>query len=88
MNEETSMDISTDVMEDISSSETSDVNNGQEVYTSESEQTQDCTELLIQVQQINQKMDNITNVSIVCMVGIAMIVGMLACGIFSRYFKS
>lgn len=88
MNEENNMDISTDIVESVPSSETSDIDSSQEVHTSEPEQAQDYTELTEQVQQINQKMDNITNVSIVCMVGIGMIVGMLACSIFARYFKS
>ena len=88
MNEENNVDASTDIVESVSSSETSDIDNGQEVHTSEPEQTQDYTELTEQVQQINQKMDNITNISIVCMVGVGMVVGMIACSIFARYFKS
>ena len=88
MNEENNVDVSTDIVESVSSSETSDIDNGQEVHTSEPVQAQDYTELTEQVQQINQKMDNITNISIVCMVGVGMAVGMIACGIFARYFKS
>lgn len=88
MNEENNVDVSTDIVESVSSSETSDIDNGQEVHTSEPVQAQDYTELTEQVQQINQKMDNITNISIVCMVGVGMAVGMIACSIFARYFKS
>lgn len=88
MNEETVLETSKNSNEDISSSETSNLDNSQEVHTSEPVQVQDYTELLEQVQQINQKLDNITNLSIVCMVGVGMIVGIIACNIFSRYFKS
>lgn len=88
MNEENNVDASTDIVESVPSSKTSDVDNRQEVHTSEPVQTQDYTELTGQVQQINQKMDNITNISIVCMVGIGMIIGMISCNIFAKYFKS
>ncbi|RGW46651.1 hypothetical protein DWV67_15945 [Dorea formicigenerans] len=88
MNEETVLETSKNSNEDISSSETSNLDNSQEVHTSEPVQVQDYTELLEQVQQINQKLDNITNLSIVCMVGVGMIVGIIACNIFSKYFKS
>ena len=86
MNEETVLETSKNSNEDISSSETSNLDNSQEVHTSEPVQVQDYTELL--EQQINQKLDNITNLSIVCMVGVGMIVGIIACNIFSKYFKS
>ena len=82
MNEETVLETSKNSNEDISSSETSNLDNSQEVHTSEPVQVQDYTELLEQVQQINQKLDNITNLSIVCMVGVGMIVGIIACNIF------
>lgn len=88
MNEENNLDASTDIVESVPSSKTSDVDNTQEVHTSEPEQAQDYTELTEQVRQINQKMDNITSISIVCMVGVGMVVGMIACSIFARYFKS
>lgn len=88
MNEETVLETSKNSNEDISSFETSNLDNSQEVHTSEPVQVQDYTELLEQVQQINQKLDNITNLSIVCMVGVGMIVGIIACNIFSKYFKS
>lgn len=92
MNEKTILETSKNNNEDVSSSETPDVNSSQEVHTSEPEQTQqengNYTELVEQVQQINQKMDNITNLSIVCMVGIGLLVGIMACNIFSRYFKA
>ena len=88
MNEETVLETSKNSNEDISSSETSNLDNSQEVHTSEPVQVQDYTELLEQVQQINQKLDNITNLSIVCMVGVGMIVGIIACNIYIKYFKS
>lgn len=88
MNEENNLDVSTDIVESVPSSKTSDLDNNQEVHMSEPVQAQDYTELLEQVQQINQKLDNITNLSIVCMVGVGMIVGIIACNIFSKYFKS
>lgn len=84
MNEETVLETSKNSNEDISSSETSNLDNSQEVHTSEPVQVQDYTELLEQVQQINQKLDNITNLSIVCMVGVGMIVGIIACNIFQN----
>lgn len=92
MNEKTILETSKNNNEDVSSSETFDVNNGQEVHTSELGQAQqednNYTELVEQVQQINQKLDNITNLSIVCMVGIGLLVGIMACNIFSIYFKA
>lgn len=63
----------------------------QEVQTSEpelKEQTQDYTELVEQVQYINQRLDTVTNVLIVTMIALGMVVGIIACDIFSRYFKS
>ena len=44
--------------------------------------------LIEQSTAINKKMDNVTNVLIVSMVGIGIVIGIIACNIFSRYFKS
>lgn len=95
MNEEDIVETSKDNNEDISSSKVSDVEekeeNTQEVQTSEPEQqaqTQDYTELVEQVQYINQRLDTMTNVLIVTMVALGMVVGIIACDIFSRYFRS
>lgn len=95
MNEEDIVETSKDNNEDISSSKVSDVEekeeNTQEVQTSEpeqKEQTQDYTELVEQVQYINQRLDTMTNVLIVTMIALGMVVGIIACDIFSRYFKS
>lgn len=96
MNEEDIVETSKDNNENISSSKVSDVEekkeeNTQEVQTSESEkqeQTQDYTELVEQVQYINQRLDTVTNVLIVSMIALGILVGIMACNIFSRYFKS
>lgn len=76
MNEKDIVETSKDNNEDISSSKVSDVEekkeeNTQEVQTSEpekQEQTQDYTELVEQVQYINQRLDTMTNVLIVAMI--------------------
>lgn len=65
-------------MEDIPSSESSDLGVSESIYES----------LIQQTEYINQKMDNITNILLFCMVGIGIIVGVICCNIFSRYFKS
>lgn len=96
MNEKDIVETSKDNNEDISSSKVSDVEekkeeNTQEVQTSEpekQEQTQDYTELVEQVQYINQRLDTVTNVLIVTMIALGMVVGIIACDIFSRYFRS
>lgn len=96
MNEKDIVETSKDNNENISSSKVSDVEekkeeNTQEVQTSESEkqeQTQDYTELVEQVQYINQRLDTMTNVLIVTMIALGMVVGIIACDIFSRYFRS
>lgn len=96
MNEKDIVETSKDNNEVISSSKVSDVEekkeeNTQEVQTSEpekQEQTQDYTELVEQVQYINQRLDTVTNVLIVSMIASGILVGIMACNIFSRYFKS
>ena len=65
-------------MEDIPSSESSDLGVSESIHES----------LIQQTEYINQKMDNITNILLFCMVGIGIIVGVICCNIFSRYFKS
>lgn len=92
MNEENVLENENDSSQDISSSKTSDVTSEKEstedVHASEQTEPTDYTELIEQVTDINQKLDNITNVSIVCMVGIGIVIGILACNIFSKYFHS
>lgn len=65
-------------MEDIPSSESSDLGVSESNYES----------LIQQTEYINQKMDNVTNVLIFCMIGIGILVGVLCNNIFSQYFKS
>lgn len=67
-----------DTVEDIPSSENSDLEASESNYET----------LIQQTEYINQKMDNITNILLFCMVGIGIIVGVICCNIFSRYFKS
>ena len=67
-----------DTVEDIPSSENSDLGVFEDNYEA----------LIQQTEYINQKMDNITNILLFCMVGIGIIVGVICCNIFSRYFKS
>ena len=95
MNEKDIVETSKDNNEDISSSKVSNVEekeeNTQEVQTSEPEQqaqTQDYTELVEQVQYINQRLDTMTNIVLVSMIALGLVVGIIACDIFSRYFKS
>lgn len=92
MNEENVLENENDSSQDISSSKTSDVTSEKEstedVHASEQTEPTDYIELIEQVTDINQKLDNITNVSIVCMVGIGIVIGILACNIFSKYFHS
>ena len=95
MNEKDIAETSKDNNEDISSSKVSNVEekeeNTQEVQTSEPEQqaqTQDYTELVEQVQYINQRLDTMTNIVLVSMIALGLVVGIIACDIFSRYFKS
>ena len=67
-----------DTVEDIPSSENSDLE------VSES----NCETLIQQTEYISQKMDNITSILIFCMIGVGIVVGVICCNIFSRYFKS
>ncbi len=67
-----------DTVEDLPSSENSDLEVSKSNYET----------LIQQTEYINQKMDNITNILIFCMIGIGIIVGVICCNIFSRYFKS
>lgn len=64
-------------IEDIPSSESSDLGVSESNYES----------LIQQTEYINQKMDNVTNVLIFCMIGIGILVGVLCNNIFSQYFK-
>lgn len=92
MNEENVLENENDSSQDISSFKTSDVTSEKEstedIHASKQTEPTDYTELIEQVTNINQKLDNITNISIVCMVGIGIVIGILACNIFSKYFHS
>lgn len=67
-----------DTVEDIPSSENSDLEVPESNYET----------LIQQTEYISQKMDNITSILIFCMIGIGIVVGVICCNIFSRYFKS
>lgn len=67
-----------DTVEDIPSSENSDLEVSESNYET----------LIQQTEYISQKMDNITSILIFCMIGIGIVVGVICCNIFSRYFKS
>lgn len=67
-----------------------------EVHTSELSPTEqeyidysnDIDTLITEIQTVNQRLDTMTNISIVGMIGIGLVVGILACNIFARYFNS
>ena len=44
--------------------------------------------LITELQTVNQRLDTMTNIFIVGMIGIGLVVGILACNIFARYFIS
>lgn len=44
--------------------------------------------LVASTKEVNQRLDTMTNCMIVGMVGIALVVGILACSIFGRYFRT
>lgn len=44
--------------------------------------------LVTEIQTVNQRLDTMTNIFIVGMIGIGLVVGILACNIFARYFIS
>lgn len=50
--------------------------------------TGDYAELVVQVQDINIKLDTLCNISVVLLVGLGIVVGVLCSNIFSRYFRS
>lgn len=56
--------------------------------TDSTNETSDISALVEQTTAINQKLDTISNTLIVSMVGLALVIGILACNIFSRYFKA
>ena len=48
----------------------------------------DINTLITATQTIDQRLETLTNISILCMVGIGIIAGILSCNIFARYFTS
>lgn len=86
----------------ISSEETSSTDSTEEVRTSEHQQeesenvsiiedtldTTDTGTLIQEVHYINQRLDTMTNILLVSMIGIALVSGILACSIFAKYFHS
>ena len=104
MNETAIMENENDTEQDVSSSKTSDVTmaeNTKEEQTKDTEQeatapeqteqeesSSDTVAMVEQVTQINQQLGTVTNILLVSMVGIGILVGITACNIFSRYFKS
>lgn len=69
------METKNDVLEGIPLAETTPV-------------TGDYAELVVQVQDINVKLDTLCNISVVLLVGLGIVAGVLCSNIFSRYFRS
>lgn len=68
----------------------------EEVHTSELSPTEqeyidyskDMGTLITEIQTVSQRLDTMTNIMLVSMVGLGLVVGILACNIFARYFIS
>ena len=96
LNETDLLENQEDNEQDVSSSETSDITEEKDITPEqetespvESQQdNSDTTALVEQVTYINQKLDTVTNILLVSMVGIGVLVGVITCNIFSRYFKA
>lgn len=88
MNEENTVESKEDIEKDSTTSDSSKLTNTEKESTAEQTDTTDYSELVEQVTNITQKLDNLTNVSLVCMVGLGLVVGIVACNIFSKYFHS
>lgn len=88
--EETS---STDSSEEVHTSElnTLEEEDAKEILEETAEETLTTTEVATLIQEthyINQRLDTISNILLVSMIGIALVVGVLACNIFAKYFRS
>lgn len=57
-------------------------------YNIESLPSQDYQSLLTQVEYVSSKLDNLTNLSIVIMIGISLLVGIIVVREFSSYIRS
>lgn len=88
MNEENTVESKEDIEKDSTTADSSKLTNTEKESTADQTETTDYSELVEQVTNINQKLDNLTNVSLVCMVGLGLVVGIVACNIFSKYFHS
>lgn len=101
-NKEESKTESQDSKEEPSSSDSSEKVHTSELNTLEEEDVQEILEetpeenlttteiatLIQETHYINQRLDTITNILLVSMIGIALVVGVLACSIFAKYFRS
>ena len=96
LNETDLLENQEDNEQDIPSSETSVITEEKDskleqetVFPAEPPQdNSDTIALVEQVTYINQKLDTVTNILLVSMVGIGILIGVTTCNIFSRYFKA
>lgn len=100
--EESQLEDTEEPEDKISSEESSSTDSTEEVCTSEHQQeesenvsiiedtldTTDTGTLIQEVHYINQRLDTMTNILLVSMIGIALVSGILACSIFAKYFHS
>ncbi len=97
MNEKDTQELQdqTDTIDSITDANAS-ADSKEEVHTSELSPTvqeyidysNDMGTLITEIQTVNQRLDTMTNIFIVGMIGIGLVVGILACNIFARYFIS
>lgn len=78
----TNKDISPDSKEEVHTSELSPSVQEDTGYPAE------IGTLTAELQTVNQRLDTMTNIILVIMVGLGLVVGILACNIFARYFTS
>ena len=78
----TNTDISPDSKEEVHTSELSPSVKEDTGYPAE------IGTLTAELQAVNQRLDTMTNITLVIMVGLGLVVGILACNIFARYFTS
>lgn len=96
LNEADLLENKEDNEQDIPSSETSVIteekdSKPEQETVSPAEPPQDNSDTIALVEQvtyINQKLDTVTNILLVSMVGIGILIGVTTCNIFSRYFKA
>ena len=96
LNEADLLENKEDNEQDIPSSETSNITEEKDSTPEQKTESpvesqrdnSDTIALVEQVTYINQKLDTVTNILLVSMVGIGILVGVTTCNIFSRYFKA